>query len=291
MKRLYFITLVLLVTNTNALGTYTNIESGVTIYSEYYPNIKAKFKGTIIFENGSGMALTQWTNNKRFLSCANKLGSLFFFDRNGLGKSPPDLATSINNPITAEMENKKLFLLLRSTHLPMPYIIVGHSYGGMYADYFARKYGNIVKGVLLVDPTPQNLQYSNSFKKIQKSLDKWSLIPSYQLYKQNSYENEIKSGYKIPAAEVFYETKGIDKTRKQISQLPKLSNNIPVIILSSTKMESANVMKYGWLEGQKEYLNQNSKSMIFVVNAEHTIWENKPIFVCDQIKSLVKIVQ
>jgi hypothetical protein len=37
------------------------------------------------------MALTQWTNYNKFFACAKKVGSLFFYDRNGLGNSPADL--------------------------------------------------------------------------------------------------------------------------------------------------------------------------------------------------------
>lgn len=278
-----FTIFIMLASKIFAIGIYTKIHNS-TLYSEYYPNNNSVFKGTIIFENGSGMALTQWTKNKKFFSCARNLGSLFFYDRNGLGKSQPDLTTSITNPITADMENKKLFQLLKKNNLPPPYIIIGHSYGGMYADYFARKYIHLIHGVLLVDPTPQNLEYSDSFQKFQNSLDKWKNIPSYLLYKENSYKNAIASNYKIIPAEVFYETKGINNTRQQINQLPKLPNNIPIIILSSTKMAKDNVMKYGWLDGQKEYLNKNINSRILVTDTSHQIWENKPLFVCDQIK-------
>ena len=85
--------------NSFAVNNYTTIESGVKIYSEYYHNDKSKFKGTVIFENGSGMSLDQWTSNKRFLSCIQKHTSAFFYDRNGLGNSPADLKTSVSNPI------------------------------------------------------------------------------------------------------------------------------------------------------------------------------------------------
>ena len=53
------------------------------LYSEYYPNPHAKFKGTIIFENGSGAALTEWTENEAFFQCAKQYGNLFLYDRIG----------------------------------------------------------------------------------------------------------------------------------------------------------------------------------------------------------------
>ncbi len=51
--------------NVFAKGQYVNIDN-FKIYSEYYPNVHAKFKGTIIFENGSGISLKEWKQNKTF---------------------------------------------------------------------------------------------------------------------------------------------------------------------------------------------------------------------------------
>ena len=73
-----------------AIESHTTIEPGVTLYSEYYPNSNAKFKGTLIFENGAGTLIEEWKQNKKFLNWAKQAGSLFLYDRSGLGKSPPD---------------------------------------------------------------------------------------------------------------------------------------------------------------------------------------------------------
>lgn len=59
MKRLFLLSIIAF--KAFAIGSYAAIESGVTLYSEYYPNPNAKFKGTIIFENASGTTLDEWT--------------------------------------------------------------------------------------------------------------------------------------------------------------------------------------------------------------------------------------
>ena len=76
MKKL--IILIYLISSTAFAKTQiTTIENGVTIYSEFYQKSKSKFKGTIIFENGSGTDLNEWTDNKTFLFPQN-----FIFKQN-----------------------------------------------------------------------------------------------------------------------------------------------------------------------------------------------------------------
>ena len=136
--------IICLLTSSVFAGTYTTVESGVSIYSEYYPNTTSKFKGTIIFENAMGFSLGEWTNSEAFLQCAKKYGSLFFYDRNGLGMSPPDLNLSRKNPITGELVNRKLLRLLIKNKVKLPYVLVSSSYGSLFSGYFALKHSSFV---------------------------------------------------------------------------------------------------------------------------------------------------
>ena len=68
------------------------------------------------------------------------------YDRAGLGNSPPmpgvhDAGDEIND----------LHRLLRAAHLPGPYVLVGHSYGGMLARLFAHRHPAETAGVVLID--------------------------------------------------------------------------------------------------------------------------------------------
>jgi len=117
---------------------FTEIDGSI-LYSQYYPNPNAKFKGAIVFQNGSGTSLKEWSENKTFFECIKQHGNVFMYDRSGLGKSPPDFSISLTKPITAQLVNSKLIKLLKRNHIKSPYILISHSYGGMYAGYFARK--------------------------------------------------------------------------------------------------------------------------------------------------------
>lgn len=261
-----------------AFGKLTKVD-GVKLYSEYYPNLTAKFKGTIIFINGSGTGMSEWGQSKNFFSCAKKAGALFLYDRSGLGGSPTNLELSAKNPITAKLISDQLTDLLKSQHTPSPYIIVAHSYGSIYAGYFVLKNPTLVKAILFVDPVPRDFQFSNKLmKSFEKGITKAKKYPSKSIYKD----------YSGADAEVFYQMLGFSQSKEEIKNLGVIDNSIPVVIISSTGMEyKVKPIVGDWYNQQKQWLNKNPDSKIFQVKSGHFIQIDRPRIVCHQIKKLV----
>lgn len=74
--------------------------------------------------------------------------SIFAYDRPGYGSNP--VSNTPRDPCTIAIELREQ---LRSAGLPPPYLLVGHSLGGLYQYVFARLYPNEVAGLVLLDPT------------------------------------------------------------------------------------------------------------------------------------------
>lgn len=209
MRKYVFLTC-LLSFNALAIGQLTNLQSDVFIYSEYYPNSTTQFKGTIFFENGSGTDMNEWKSNPKFFDCVKKMGSLFLYDRNGLGKSPPDLQLSSNNPLTAKQASDKLSALLKKLNIQPPYVLVAHSYGAIYAGYFVLKNPHLVKGLILVDPVPRDFNFSTKLtNKYEKGVEEAKIQPANYIYKK----------YNGSEAEVFYQLLGFKKSKQSIKKL------------------------------------------------------------------------
>ena len=68
------------------------------------------------------------------------------YDRAGLGNSPPTAGVR-----DAGDEIDDLQRLLHAARLPAPYVLVGHSYGGMLVRLFAHRHPRETAGVVLVD--------------------------------------------------------------------------------------------------------------------------------------------
>lgn len=68
------------------------------------------------------------------------------YDRAGYGWSEPGPAPRTTDQIVGE-----LFDLLVEAAIPSPYVLVGHSFGGYNAQYFAKVYPRLTAGMVLVD--------------------------------------------------------------------------------------------------------------------------------------------
>src|ERR1700690_2490119 len=97
---------------------------------------------TVIFEAGFVKDLGSWAKVQPEIakSCAT-----FSYDRAGIGQSQE---TSL--PRTGEQIAKDLHALLRQLGVMPPYVLVGHSAGGLYIRSFARQYPDEVRGVVFV---------------------------------------------------------------------------------------------------------------------------------------------
>ena len=69
------------------------------------------------------------------------------YDRAGLGWSEPGVF-----PRTADRVVAELRTLLQNADLPPPYVLVGHSYGGLTSRLFAARFPDDVCGLILLDP-------------------------------------------------------------------------------------------------------------------------------------------
>jgi len=69
------------------------------------------------------------------------------YDRAGTGWSD-----KVELPRTANQVTDELQSLLSAAGVPAPYLLVGHSLGGFYAQRYAQRFPNEVAGLLLLDP-------------------------------------------------------------------------------------------------------------------------------------------
>ncbi len=100
---------------------------------------------TIVLINGAGGPIEGWF---RVLEPLSALGTVFAYNRPGTGGSGKPVV-----PQTGEVIVGLLRALLLQTQLPPPYLLVGHSLGGLVVNLFARTFPAEVSGVVLLDAT------------------------------------------------------------------------------------------------------------------------------------------
>lgn len=103
----------------------------------------------IIFENGMASTFETW---QQIPDSLTEKATMLLYNRAGLGRS--DTAkTKRTIPNMVEDLNS----LLKEKDLKGPYIFVAHSMGSYLSRYFALKYPEKVSGILLVDPSPDQM--------------------------------------------------------------------------------------------------------------------------------------
>ena len=126
---------------------------GATLVSSGYGTLEMGISGsgspTIVFESGFSDTFEYWDQVVAAISGAARTVQ---YNRAGFGKSP------LNRfPRTAEQIAKELHAALISAKVGPPYILVGHSAGGIYVRVFAHLFPSDVAGIVLVDPASESL--------------------------------------------------------------------------------------------------------------------------------------
>lgn len=241
-----------------------------------------------------------------------KFARVYSYDRAGLGWSEAG-----PRPRTSEVVAEELHAVLEKAGAKSPYILVGHSYGGIHVRAFARKYPSEVAGMVLVDSSheDQNSHLPNAAAggngAFTKQFRTYSLMSSLGLLalSPTSIPNRGFPGdaYKIYQA-VLATTKYFDAAIAEMSStfkgLPKLKGgelgNLPLVVIRQGRMdETAHQMglkddqkkklEQTWESLQKELaaLSSNSREVV-AVESGHYIQLDQPELVVEAIRALIK---
>jgi len=102
---------------------------------------------TVIFESGFGEDLRTW---RKVAPEVAKSARAVTYSRAGYGTSDPR-----PEPRTILESSQELDQLVAGAKLRPPFILVGHSYGGLLVRAFAARHPDWVAGMVLVDPTDE----------------------------------------------------------------------------------------------------------------------------------------
>lgn len=103
-------------------------------------------KPPVVFESGLGLSRLLWANVTHLLAKAGY--RTISYDRSGLGRSPAATERSLE-ALVADLEQ-----VVRA-YAPQGAIIVGHSYGGIMARLLTARQPQLVKALVLVDPSSE----------------------------------------------------------------------------------------------------------------------------------------
>ena len=159
-------------TGNKDLGGLLDFGGGRKIYLE----CRGTGSPTVVLISGTRGAHDDWTDliDPKNPARAPKPGELAVFpqvskftrvcayDRPGTTRNDNTVtdSTPVLQPTTAQQGVADLHALLTAAKEPGPYVLVGHSWGGLIARLFASTYPDEVAGLVLVDPASEFLKIS-----------------------------------------------------------------------------------------------------------------------------------
>jgi pimeloyl-ACP methyl ester carboxylesterase len=214
-------------------------------------------KPTVVMDAGYGDFSKAWDS---VIGDISMLSNVLIYDRAGLGKSETS-----SNPRTSREMVKELKELLIEAKIKPPYLLVGHSFGGVNMQIFATEFYNEVCGLVLVDSTPED--YRERF------------LPTMPQDFQQAYNKQFV--YEGNYDEFMESLEQLKESRQKL--------NVPLIVLSAGKKDhySKESQKL-WNEMQREILEISSDGEIIIAeNSAHYIQNDEPEVVVNAIKKLI----
>jgi pimeloyl-ACP methyl ester carboxylesterase len=214
----------------------------------------------VVFENGLGGIYSRaW--EKVLPEIVNDT-TTFSYNRPGYGASE-----AVATPREGAYVVDELRSLLLSKGLKPPYVLVGHSLGGLYMQYFARRYPDEVAALILVDSThPNQVQGDGAIKN-------WPVRDRVLLWlSPRVIQNELA---------------GAGVTGEAISGLPPFTGK-PVILLSALHSNGEPVDAN---EKRKDLLRLYPGARQVWVDSGHLIPREKPEAVIAAIREVLSEVR
>ena len=147
-------------------GRWVEIEDG----SRLYLLEKGVGGPTVIFESGIAATNLNWHHMQEEVARFTHTAS---YDRSGLGWSSRERTTRTPANIARELNG-----MLERAGIKAPFVLVGHSFGGLVVRRFALLYPEKVVGIVLVDPMrPEEWPPCDPSK--QGQLDRGMMLSSY----------------------------------------------------------------------------------------------------------------
>lgn len=126
-------------------GRMVEVSGGRHVYvQEMGPEGRDVALSTVVFESGIAASSQNWYAVQRRVA---EYARTVSYDRAGLGWSCESAAARTPANIARELHE-----ILDAAGIDGPYVVVGHSFGGLVARRFAAEYADEVAGVVLVDP-------------------------------------------------------------------------------------------------------------------------------------------
>lgn len=213
----------------------------------------------LVLEGSLGNSMAVWPPS--FLRDLNRFSEILIYNRIGYGQSRVDKAQQLQ-VVTAKSVSAHLHALLKRLNIHKKIIIVAHSIGGIYAQYYVRNYPENIVGLVMIDA-------------------------------DSSFEPKINSPFQSkvpdrPGSTGYLESKGFNQSMDQVNSSPRFPN-IPLLVITATNHGSNKKTEILWQELQKNLVKQSPHGHQIIANGSgHFVFEDSPALVVTAIDHFIR---
>ena len=238
------------------------VASASTFTPHHRVHIEGEGPRTIILESGFGDTLDIWQTIQP--QVAANCARTFSYNRAGYLDSEPAAAARDAASIVSELREE-----LQRRNLNPPYVLVGHSLGGLYMQYFARNFPGEVAGLVLIDST----HWQQGLKVDTTADTPYQSRTAITLYMPLVMRRELSD-----SAEAGLEVNGSPSAWA-----------IPTVVLSSTRVgpiETADQRALAVTLQNSIAADFPGARHVFVENSGHYIQRDRPAVVIEAIRDI-----
>ena len=190
------------------------------------------------------------------------------YDRAGLGKSDAG-----PTPRTSQRIADELHGLLSIARVPAPYVLVGHSFGGLNVRLFAAEHPEQTAGLVLVEATHED--YPRREKAMRTLADTRRI--------------ETSLGLAPPAARSEYESLAVSAEQmRTAAPLP----DVPVVVITAAHCCETEALTRVWMELQKDLVRRSPQArQVMADSSGHYVPFDQPGLIVDALRDMVSSIR
>jgi len=272
-------------------GKFIMIESRHGYLHRMYIDCRGTREPTVLIDVGIGDSSANWLTVMENVSSKTRV---CIYDRAGYGFSDSGPGPRTTKQIVEELNN-----LVVAAKIPEPYVLVGHSFGGFTAQYFAAKHQDKTVGLVLVDSSnPYQVERlsmldGRTTRKPQRRIISRREPPAEDLSAVQKQWYWLNSSRKATFA-IMDELKYFKESARQVQTMGIISPDLPLAVLTRDQSLLPEIngksLEHEWLDMQKQLTRLSANSWQTIVeNSGHNIYRDAPRRVSEHIIKVVML--
>ncbi len=243
----------------------------------------------VVIETGVTDPMENWRPLQQRLA---QVTQVVAYNRAGYGKSEPGPL-----PRDAAREAEELKTLMEAAKIPGPYVLVGHSLGGLNVQAFAARYPGLVAGMVLLDPPPLSFilgqEYAELGAMAEQMTAEWQAIADGAAQAADPQEKARGDFFRMIASE---HREMFGESARETAAVETFGD-IPLVVIAAGQPNPAfgaiagDYQQY-WIEQSRRLAGKSTAGrFVLAEGASHYLYRDAPDLVAESILSVVKRVK